>query len=307
MRAPAWLLLAPALALLPGCRDKVQQPFHRGPTQLVLLGTGTPNPDPDRSGPSVAVVVRGWPYLVDAGPGVVRRALAAHRRGIKALEPTRLTHAFITHLHSDHTAGLPDLILTPWVVGRRRALQLWGPPGLQRMVDRLKEAYSEDIKMRIEGLQPATPDGHTVLVKEVRPGLIYKDNRVQVRAFAVKHETWEHAYGYRFDTAERRIVISGDTVPTLSTVRACAGCDVLLHEVYSEAGLNKRPAQWQAYHRAAHTAATDLGRIARQARPGLLVLYHHLLWGYRPEELLDEVRRGGYQGRLAFGKDLDVY
>ena len=95
----------------------------------MLLGTGTPNAEPDRSGPSVAIVVGDTPYIVDCGPGVVRRATAAQAAGIEALEPKKLTRLFLTHLHSDHTAGYPDLVLTPWVLEREQPLEVYGPPG----------------------------------------------------------------------------------------------------------------------------------------------------------------------------------
>jgi ribonuclease BN (tRNA processing enzyme) len=98
-------------------------------TQVVMLGTGTPLPDPQRSGPSTAIVVNGMPYIVDAGAGVVRRAAAARDKGMKALEPTNLKIAFLTHLHADHTLGLADLILTPWIMGRKEPLELYGPVG----------------------------------------------------------------------------------------------------------------------------------------------------------------------------------
>src|SRR3981081_1284606 len=99
-------------------------------TQVVLLGTGNPFPDPDRSGPATAIVVNGSAYLVDFGPGVVRRAKAAmFDKGITALEPTNLTIAFATHLHSDHTVGYPDLIFTPWVMGRKAPLAGYGSNG----------------------------------------------------------------------------------------------------------------------------------------------------------------------------------
>ena len=88
-------------------------------TQIVMLGTGNPNPDPERSGPATAIVVSGASYLIDCGPGIVRRAAAAARRGIAELEASRLSIVFVTHLHSDHTVGLPDLMLTPWVLERR--------------------------------------------------------------------------------------------------------------------------------------------------------------------------------------------
>ena len=109
-------------------------------SQLVLLGTGTPNADPDRSGPAVAVIVNQTPYLIDFGPGVVRRAAAAYEQGVEGLEICRLNRAFVTHLHSDHTAGYPDLILTPWVLGRRRPLEVYGPAGLQAMTEHILRA-----------------------------------------------------------------------------------------------------------------------------------------------------------------------
>ena len=125
----------------------VQLPFcGQSGTAVVLLGTGTPNADPDRSGPAVAVVVNGQPYLVDFGPGVVRRAAAASRSGVDALEVTNLTRAFVTHLHSDHTVGYADLIFTPWVLGRAVPLQVYGPKGLRAMTRHLTAAYREDIK-----------------------------------------------------------------------------------------------------------------------------------------------------------------
>src|SRR5262252_8075703 len=114
-------------------------------TSLVVLGTGTPNADPDRSGPALAIVVNGTAYLVDAGPGVVRRAAAAQRQGVQALAPNRLDKVFITHLHSDHTVGLPDLIFTPWVLEREKPLAVYGPPGVKAMTDHLEQAYAEDI------------------------------------------------------------------------------------------------------------------------------------------------------------------
>jgi ribonuclease Z len=121
-------------------------------TQVVMLGTGTPLPDPDRSGPSTAIVVNGTGYIVDAGTGVVRRAAAARDKGVKALEPTNLRIAFLTHLHADHTLGLPDLILTSWIMGRKEPLELYGPAGTREMVEHILQAYDVDIKVRTEGL-----------------------------------------------------------------------------------------------------------------------------------------------------------
>jgi ribonuclease BN (tRNA processing enzyme) len=277
-----------------------------GGTRVVLLGTGTPNADPRRSGPAVAVVVDDTPYLVDLGPGVVRRAAAARQRGIEALRTSNLRIAFITHLHTDHTVGYADFIFTPWVLERDVPAEVYGPKGLQAMTEHLLAAYEADIRIRIDGLEPANTEGHKVNVHEIEPGLIYEDARVRVTAFPVEHGSWPQAFGFRFDTADRSIVISGDTRPSPSIAENCKSCDVLIHEVYSQAGFDRREPVWQRYHSSFHTSSIELGEIARQARPGLLVLYHQLLWGSTPDELLQEIARV-YDGPVVYGNDLDVY
>ena len=127
-------------------------------TQVVLLGTGNPFPDPDRSGPATVIVVNGTAYLVDLGPGVVRRAKSAmFDKGIPALEPTKLRVAFVTHLHSDHTVGYPDRSLHPAVVGRKTPLEIYGPKGIKAMTENILAAWHEDIEERVatESFQPA--------------------------------------------------------------------------------------------------------------------------------------------------------
>ena len=279
--------------------------YSRG-THVVLLGTGTPNADPDRAGPAVAVVVNGASYLVDAGPGIVRRAAAAAARGVTALEPPKLHCVFLTHLHSDHTIGLPDLILTPWVLERERPLDVFGPSGTDQMIAHLLAAYDADIRRRIDGVQPQNATGWRAVPHVVAAGVVYRDSNVTVTAVPVPHEDWPEAFAYRFETADRVIVISGDTRPTEAIVSACRGCDVLVHEVYSDAGFARRSPEWQRYHAHAHTSAGALAGLATRARPRLLVLYHQLLWGTTPEELLAEIRNG-YDGAVAFGNDLDVF
>lgn len=269
--------------------------------QVILLGTGTPNADPDRSGPSIAIVANNTPYIVDFGPGIVRRAAAAH------IKPADLKIAFATHLHSDHTLGLPDLIFTPWTLERAAPLELYGPRGLRAMANHIEQAYKKDIQIRLHGGEPSNNTGYKVAVHEVKPGIVYRDANVTVTAFAVSHGEWPVAFGYRFDTADgRSIVISGDTAPTDAVVRACNGCDVLIHEVYSTAGFARRPPEWQRYHARYHTSSEQLAAIATKARPGLLVLTHQLFWGTSEQDLLAEVTRR-YQGKVVSGHDLDVY
>lgn len=275
-------------------------------TQVVLLGTGTPNADPDRSGPAVAVVVNDTPYVVDSGPGIVRRASAAARNGLNGLAVEKLRRLFITHLHSDHTVGLPDFIFTPAVLDRDAPLEIYGPPGTRRMTNLILKAYAEDINIRLKGLEPAKPRGYEVRAQDIKPGLVYKDPNVTIKAFAVKHGSWKNAFGYRFETADRVIVISGDCAPSESVIEACNGCDVLVHEVYSTTGFARRPPEWQRYHSSFHTSSKELAEIAAKAKPKLLVLYHQLLWGATKEQLLEEIAKG-YSGKVVFANDLDVF
>lgn len=275
-------------------------------TQIVLLGTGTPIADPLRSGPAVAILVDEVPYLVDCGPGIVRRAAAAVQMGVRALDSRNLRTLFLTHLHSDHTVGLSDLILTPWVMGREQPLEVFGPKGTRAMAEHILRAYDEDIQLRLHGLEHGHPDGWRVNVREFRAGVIYRDARVKVRAFRVRHGSWRHAFGFRFQTPDRVIVLSGDTVPHPNILKFARGCDVLIHEVYSHAGLMRRPPKWRRYHQHFHTSTVELAKIAKQTQPGLLVLYHHLFFGSTEEEMLSEIRVL-YGGEVVSGKDLDVF
>lgn len=276
-------------------------------TRVVMLGSGTPNADPDHSGPAVAIVVNGATYLVDAGPGVVRRAALAERAdSIPALAPPNLERVFLTHLHSDHTSGMPDLILTPWVLGRTAPLDVYGPPRTKRMVDLLEQAYADDIDVRLHGGEPSNKTGYRATAHDVRPGIVYRDSNVTVTAFEVPHGKWAAAYGYVFQTRDRKIVISGDTGPTDAVEKACSGCDVLVHEVYAAERLKVRTKDWQAYHSAYHTSGYQLGEIAARAKPKVLVLYHQLYWGADDVELIREVATR-FSGTVLSGRDLGVY
>ena len=279
-------------------------------TQIVMLGTGTPNPFPDRSGPSVAIVVNDEPYLIDFGPGVVRQASAMspeYGGSVKGLAVENIKHAFLTHLHSDHTVGLPDLILTAWTVGRDEPLKLFGPEGTKHMADKVLEAYEQDIRYRLYSEQPANNEGWRVETHEIREtGLVFEDHNVKVEAFRVPHGSWPEAWGYRFTTPDMVIVISGDTAPSDVLKQYSQGADVLIHEVYSEEGFAKKEPQWQKYHAKNHTSTSELGRLASEVKPKLLILYHQLLWGSTHETLIDEVK-SEFSGTVVSARDLDVF
>lgn len=285
------------------------QPVPASPTEsatkVVMLGTGNPGIDPDRSGPATAIVVNDVAYLIDMGPGVVRRAKAAMTSGgLAALEPTKLRVVFVTHLHSDHTVGYPDLIFTPWTVGRRVPLEVYGPKGIKAMTEHILEAYRVDIETRTNphGNQRDFSAGHNVNAHEVGPGVVYKDANVTVTAFATKHAM--ESYGYRFETRDRRIVISGDTNPTPATIDACRGCDVLIHEAITPAWLAARPATFREFAAMYHTSTPQLAELAREAKPKLLILYHYN--GMSQQEVFEDMQ-GRYAGRFVVARDLDVY
>jgi ribonuclease BN (tRNA processing enzyme) len=307
------------------------QPVQTSPTQatrtrVVLLGTGTPVPDPDHSGPATAIVVGNNAYLVDFGPGVVRRAEAAVlAKGVSALEPANLKVAFVTHLHSDHTAGYPDLILTGWTSGRSVPLEVYGPTGLKAMTEHILEAYSTDITTRTnpQGNQRAIADGWKVNAHEITPGVVYKDANVTVTTFPTRHAM--ESYGYRFETADRTIVISGDTGPTDETIKACSGCDVLVHEAQPLELYAKMPDRLHSFVTSYHTTTEQLAALATRAKPKLLVTYHTVGFrsgiappaflsssvGGRPLTWSDEMLRdeiaSRYSGQFVIGRDLDVY
>lgn len=289
-------------------------------TKLVLLGTGTPNACPNASGPSSAVVVGDRAYLVDFGPGVVRQAAKAYQQGIDALRPDRLMIAFCTHLHTDHTAGYPDLIFTPWVLERPKPLKVFGPKGIQNMTEHILKAYETDIDFRIHGFEKANENGYKVETTDIQPGIIYQDDRVTVEAFPVSHGTLE-SYGFKFTTPDKVIVISGDTAPLEIVAQKAEGCDILLHEVEYTAGLSAREPKWQKYHHEVHTLSVDLAKIAAKAHPRLLVTYHRIYhmeiqdntrdveaeMARRNTAILQEIHDAGYEGAVVNGQDLDVF
>jgi ribonuclease BN (tRNA processing enzyme) len=278
-----------------------------GSTRVVMLGTGTPRPDPDRSGPATVIVTSDTPYLIDFGPGVIRRATAAYDKGVTALGygAVNIRTAFLTHMHSDHTLGYPDM-------GRREPLQVYGPKGIKAMTEHVLKAWEVDIDVRTNGISQHSPAGCAVDTYEIVPGVIYEDHNIKVTAFAAQHEDMIDSFSFRFDTPDRAIVISGDTTPTQGLVEYSRNCDVLIHEAYSMESYRHVSPRWQEYRRRAHTSSLELAEIANTVKPGLLVLYHRSNPGGAPaiadleEVLIDEVRQM-YKGNVVAAHDLDVF
>jgi ribonuclease Z len=295
------LMIAATIATWPA-----PAPAPAQPARVIMLGTGSPVPDPQAHGPATAIVVGSRLFLVDAGAGVTRQLAAAGFPRVTHVDAT-----FITHLHTDHTLGYPDLIFTTWVMGRRERLLVFGPPGLRRMTDRLMDAWREDIDVRVDGLERETRAWLAVDARDVRPGTVYDTDGVRVTAVAVQHGNWKHAFAYRFDTPGKSVTISGDTAPSDALVAAAKGSDVFIHEVYAADRVKKedRPGGefWPEYMRTFHTSNVELGRLAARVAPGVLVLAHVLRMGGTDDEIIAGIRQGGYAGRVVIARDLDVF
>jgi len=273
--------------------------------EVVLLGTGYPRPYPDRAGPSTAVIVNGKYFVVDAGRAVVLRLSALQQ------PMPRITAVLLTHLHSDHTSGLPDLFNTGWVMGRKRPLQLYGPRGTQQMVDGLLKFYAEDIHIRRDLVENLDPKGAQIDVHIVNEGEVFKDNEVTITAFAVDHRPVEPAFGYRFESGGKIVVISGDTAPSDNLVKFAHGADILVHEVYMPGYFaNARSVEMSRGDTAEvarrlsryHTDAERVGKIAAIAEAKKLVLTHLI-----PPEDGDKMRElaaRNFSGEIIVGKDL---
>ncbi len=311
LRFPFLMIICIAAAFPIAAQSQQSAPASSKDVEIVFLGTGTPAPNADRQGPSLAIVANGKAYLVDAGSGVVRQANSVFQRGIPGLRPAELDIAFLTHLHSDHTLGLPDLIFTPWIAERTKPLRLFGPEGTKEMAAHILEAFKEDIQVRTTGLEGGNTSGYKVDAHDVQSGNVYQDGNVSVKAFLVKHGSWKEALGYRFDSAGKSIVVSGDTAPAESVVAACAGCDALIHEVYSGRGQNPNKLsmpveQWMKYESEFHTSAVELGEIAAKAKAKILILTHWTLLGSAKEDDMVREIRQKYSGPIVIARDLDV-
>jgi ribonuclease Z len=283
----ACVLASPALAQV--------QPA--GPPELLLLGTGYPRPDPERAGPATAVIVNDKIFLVDAGRGVTLRWAAANL-------PLKSLHAvFLTHLHSDHISGLPDLFNTSWIFGRYQPLRLFGPPGTREMSDAMVAFFAVDIKVRRDLTEMQPGAGATVEAHVVEEGVAYKDADVTVTAFRVDHSPVQHAFGYRFDAGGKAIVISGDTCPSDNLIKHAKGADVLVHEAYLPEHFDKVDTPEVAARLTAyHTSAEEVGRAAQAADVKLLVLTH-LIPGDADEGFREGAARF-YKGKIVVGRDL---
>jgi ribonuclease BN (tRNA processing enzyme) len=286
-------------------RRPLEQP--RPGTRLILLGTGGgPRPRPGRMASAQVVIANDRLYVVDCGDGVARQLVLAG-----ALLPA-LAHVFITHHHSDHNADYGNLLLLSWTAGLQRRVDTYGPPPIDRITKLFLEMSATDIETRIadEGRVPLAPLIH---VHELsRPGLVMQDDAVKVTCAVVDHPMIKTALAYRFDAADRSIVISGDTSRSANLVRLAQGADVLVHEAMYAAALDRlvarvpNAATLKKHLLASHTAVEDCARVAAEAGVKTLVL-SHLVPADDPQitdEMWIQAARPYFDGQIIVGRDL---
>ena len=279
----------------------------------ILLGTGYPRPDADRAGPSTAIIIGEMVFLMDAGRGVTMRLAAAN------LAPKNIRAVFLTHLHSDHVDGLPDVFHTSWQFGRTTPFELYGPTGTQDLVDGIMKFYSADIHIRRDLTEKLPAAGAKINLHTIKEGIVYEDEDVRVTAFLVDHAPVEPAFGYRFDQIKKNsnstenpriiasIVISGDTHPNENLIRYAKNADVLIHEAYlpqikspTDTASDDQP--WFTRY---HSTAAEAGEDAARANVKVLVLTHLISHraGNADAEFQSEAAKS-FRGQIIVGHDL---
>jgi ribonuclease BN (tRNA processing enzyme) len=286
------------LAARPGSRPPTR-------TRLILLGTaGGPRPQKRRAPPAQVIVIGDAAYVVDCGDGVARQLVLAD------VPLTALRHAFITHQHSDHTAGYGNLLLLAWESGLASRVDTWGPPPLDRMTRLYLEMNAPDIETRIadEGRVPLAPLIHTHELRQ--GGSVMQDENVRVTAVVVEHPPVRPAFAYRFDSGDRSIVISGDTRRSEALAELAHGADILVHEALYVPGVERIAVPNAADLRRSilshHTAVEDVGRLAQQAGVKTLVLSHLVPPGDPSisDAMWADAARAHFSGDVIVGRDL---
>jgi ribonuclease Z len=274
--------------------------------KVTLLGTGHPSPKLDRFGPSTLIEAAGQKLLFDCGRGTMQRA---YQVKTKTQDYDKL---FLTHLHSDHTTGIPDLWITGAIMGRHdNPLKIWGPRGTRAMASNLEKAFAVDLKVRKEGEQRyncirASGKGIEIEAADVDEGFVYEEDGVSVEPFRVNHYDYssdEPSLGYRVKYEDRSVVLSGDTCFCENLIRYSSGVDLLIHEV-AAAPLGAELSNDVRYILSLHTLPEECGEIFSKVNPRLTVYYHVIqCLGVSLEEVMDRTRKM-YSGPLVFGEDL---
>jgi len=276
---------------------------HAQAIKVTLLGTGCPPAVMNRFGPSTLVEAGGSKFVFDAGRGALQRLTQLRVRW------QDIDGVWLTHLHSDHVVGFPDLWLTGWLVGpgRDRALNVWGPRGTAKMMSHLEQAYEFDIRIRLYDDRPA-PEGVVIVAEDIKEGVVFDKGGVKITAFEVDHKPVTPAFGYRIDHGGRSVVLSGDTRVSENLIRHAQNVDLLIHEVavpetFQRAGARPERAKSVVEH---HVTPEQAGEVFARTKPKLAVYSHIVLPGATEQDLIPATRKT-YSGPLEVGEDLMVF
>jgi ribonuclease Z len=268
--------------------------------RVTLLGTGSPPPRMDRFGPSTLIEVGEQKFLFDCGRG------AAQRLQQIGIPFTQLDRLLLTHLHSDHLVGIPDLWLSGWIFGRATPFRVWGPEGAQSLMHHLEQAFQADIHIRRDLDERFPAEGIETPTVEFEEGVVYEEAGVKITAFNVDHRPVEPAFGFRIEHAGRTVVLSGDTTYAENLVRFAHGADLLVHEVCAPEAMRKqsfRSAETTQRIIDHHTTPEQAGRLFSAIRPRLAV-FSHIVGPSNCEDELLAGTRAAYDGPFEVGHDL---
>jgi ribonuclease Z len=295
-RRGLWLRSVP---LLTAFIVSLAGPAYSQNLKVTLLGTGYPRPVMERFGPSILIEAGKEKLLFDCGRGVTQRL---YQLKVPFGEVTAL---YLTHLHSDHIVGIPDVYLTGWLLGRTTPLRVWGPAGTAKMMSHLEQAYQFDIHTRRDVDEKLPGQGAVVVAKDIEQGVVYQNNDLRVTAFAVDHSPVKPAFGYRVDYAGHSVVLSGDTRYSENLIRFSQGTDLLIHEVIDPeaylAGDRLFSPEMKQKVIAHHTNPEQAGTIFNKVKPKLAV-YSHIV-PFDAPDLVAHTRKT-YPGPLEVGEDL---
>ena len=289
-----------------------------GQLHVVMCGTGSPLADATRASACVAVIAAGEVVLIDVGPGSWRQV------AVNRIPTAAVSAVLLTHFHSDHIGDLGEAVTQTWLAGRAKPLEVFGPPGVEKVVAGFAQAYSQDVEYRIahhtETMLPRAAAGAVArevkLKSDTEAAVVFERNGLKVTAFNVEHSPVKPAYGYRLDYKGRSVVVSGDTAKSMNLAKHTAGADLLIHDVLAKDVMtmaagnadrsgDKRRAKLIRDILTYHASPAEAAEIANAAKVDTLV-FTHMVPPLNPPVTEQMFLRGVadiFKGKVVLAKD----